>query len=366
MNLYSKRFVLPPFKHGLYIILGLQLFMFASCSSCTKYHRTAFIEGMYYPNGTAQLEGYSTRRLSKRYSITISHPFRVSELGMLTPAMWDEPWRGNYAPFQVGRSDISDAARDYYIPVHMLNNTGRFEYTERTMTLKEWIRDHPIWAILISIILLIVVIYVIAYSVNKQKMLRLKKEREAEEQRLREIREKQLRKEIEIQRRKDIVLDIINNLYKETETEVNKTLIPTLLNELYDIFNGLHSENLNDLILNGSQADFQNIINSIESELTRLKKLALDAQRKGYTNDESDYTYSDEDNGKMTKERAFEIFGLKATATKDEIKRAYRDLVKKYNTDQRTHYEEHIKQMLEDKMKEVNNAKSFFEKEGML
>jgi DnaJ domain len=182
----------------------------------------------------------------------------------------------------------------------------------------------------------------------------------------RKIIEDRKQKEKEVERRKDIVSSLINNQYRDTEREVNKTLIPTLINELYDLYLGLNSENLNNLIVNGSITDFESIISSMQSELSRLHRLALNAQAKGYTDSEDGYANSTESDVKMTKGKAFLIFGLSPTATKDEIKKEYRNLAKKYNTDQRTHYEDHIKQMLEDKMKEVNSAKSFFEMEGII
>src|SRR5690554_5146801 len=74
-------------------------------------------------------------------------------------------------------------------------------------------------------------------------------------------------------------------------------------------------------------------------------------------------------NGNSSKtsiDEALEILGVKRSATKEEIKKAYRNLVKKYNTDQRSTYEEHIKQMMDDKMKEINSAKELLQKSGWL
>lgn len=211
------------------------------------------------------------------------------------------------------------------------------------------------WYITITLVAIGLVIYLLFEANEREK----KRQADIEKRRQEDIKK-------EIERRRNIVLDIVNNLYKDTQREVNKTLIPTLINEVDDINTGLHSDNMNDLIINGSLTDFQNIINSIESELNRLKKLALDAQAKGFTDDGNEYTYSNENDNKMTKEKAFELLGIKLTASREEIKKAYRDLVKKYNTDQRIHYEDHIKQMLEDKMKEINCAKDYLSTLGLL
>jgi hypothetical protein len=248
---------------------------------------------------------------------------------------------------------------DYYATISWLQANGRIEYTGyKTSASYFWESG---WGSLTKVLILIISIYIgyliIKSFIKANEKKRILIERLTQEEKERKTREEQERKESEIERRKNIVVDI-SNLYKETEKEVNKTLIPTLINELYDIYTGIHSENMNELIINGTLTDFQNIINSIKSELTRLKKLALDAQERGYTDEEREYSYS-ENNGIMTKEKAFEILGLKQTATKDETKKAYRELVKKYNTDQRTNLEDHIKEMLEEKMKELNNAKDY-------
>ncbi len=157
MNHYSQIFLQSPIKYGLHSILVMLLFMLVGCSGCSKYKRTELIEGMYYPNGVVKLEGRAVKSVDRVYEITISHPFRVSELGVLTPGWYEEPWRNNHQPFDVGKAEISDAGV-YYIPVYMLNSTGRFEYHQRSITIKEWIRDHPIMTALLAGVVLVVLI----------------------------------------------------------------------------------------------------------------------------------------------------------------------------------------------------------------
>jgi len=179
------------------------------------------------------------------------------------------------------------------------------------------------------------------------------------------IAEEQKRIEKEIERRKNIVFEILVNLYKETEKEVNKTLIPTLINELYDIYIGLHSNNMNDLIINGSLTDFQDIAKSIISELNRLKELAIDAQSKGYTYNNRENAQPEEKNGDITKEQALKILGLSQNATKEEIKKAYRRLSKKYHEDKNLTSEGDTKKKHEEKMKDLNSAKQCLQKLGL-
>jgi len=173
-------------------------------------------------------------------------------------------------------------------------------------------------------------------------------------------RDQLLLREKEIERRKTIVEDIATILYKDTEKEVNITLIPTLINELHDIFTGLHSESMEELVINGSLEDFQNITDSIKSELSRLKKLALEAQTKGYyTDEETEYENSIDSNGIMTKERAFIILGLEQTASKEEIKKTYKILAHEFHPDKAEGATESIKKLAEEKFKEIKTAYEF-------
>jgi len=136
-----------------------------------------------------------------------------------------------------------------------------------------------------------------------------------------------------------------------------------LINELYDIFTGLHSESMEELVINGSLGDFQNITGSIKSELSRLKKLALEAQKRGYyTGEEPEYENLSDSSGIMTRERAFEILRLKQTASKEGIKKAYKKLSQEFHPDKAERATESIKKLAEEKFKEIKTAYDFLTK----
>lgn len=353
-------------KYKIFLFLLLVLLL-SGCS--TKFKRTEFIEGTFYPNGTVQIEGRKAESLDQNYNLTISQPLYFTELGNIQiHDFWGSERKGGYEKikdqmagvlyYEAAKTKISGHG-EYFIPVVMLNQTGRFEYHKRTLSPTEWVKYHPFISLFILTISIVLAVIILKQIQKNQQILREKEEREAEEKRLREIREAQLKKEREIERRKLIVEEIANVQYKETEKEVNKTLIPTLINELFDIYTGLHSDNMNELIINGSLTDFENIISSIKSELTRLRKLALDAQKRGYTDEEREYDYSEENNGKMTKEKAFKIMGLKQTATKEEIKKAYRKLAVEFHPDKAGGATESIRKLAEEKFKEIKDAYDF-------
>lgn len=58
----------------------------------------------------------------------------------------------------------------------------------------------------------------------------------------------------------------------------------------------------------------------------------------------------------------YEVLGLKEGASEDEIKRAYRELVKKYHPDQ--YQSNPLSELAEDKLREINEAYDYLMKNG--
>ena len=65
----------------------------------------------------------------------------------------------------------------------------------------------------------------------------------------------------------------------------------------------------------------------------------------------------------MTRAEALRILGLPKGATFAEIERARKDAVKKFNVDHRQTLEPHIRELVEEKFKQVNMAFDFLKSE---
>ncbi|MEA5005603.1 MAG: DnaJ domain-containing protein [Rikenellaceae bacterium] len=345
------------------VLITVMITFLVGCASYDRYDPSPV--GTFYPNSTVQYVFMEDNSLRNHVVISFSQPVKIKSMGKMKNynssikecevALLESPILNHMS------GDWRTDCKNFFAPTSVLKYFGRIEFTGyKTSASFFWESG---WGYLTKILLLIIFVYlgylIINSFIKANEKKRILIERMKQEEKERIIREEQERKKREIERRKSIVEEIANVQYKETEKEVNKTLIPTMINELYDIYSGLHSDNMDELIINGSLTDFENIINSIKSELTRLKKLALDAQKRGYTDEEREYGYSEENNGKMTKEKAFEILGLKQTATKEEIKKAYRKLAVEFHPDKAGGATESIRKLAEEKFKEIKNAYDF-------
>jgi hypothetical protein len=146
------------------LILTLALVV-SSCS--TKFERTQFIEGTFFPNGTVQLEGRKAESLEQNYVITISQPIYFSELGNIKiHDFWGSERKGGYEKVKDQMSGVLfyEAAKtkkqtnlsEFYIPLVKLNQNGRFVYQKRTLSTIEWIKYHPIFSVAILTILVFI------------------------------------------------------------------------------------------------------------------------------------------------------------------------------------------------------------------
>jgi len=68
-------------------------------------------------------------------------------------------------------------------------------------------------------------------------------------------------------------------------------------------------------------------------------------------------------NRKLTLQEAYNILGIEATATIDEIKQAYRKKVKEYHPDLVENLGNDIKDLAQQKIKEINQAYELIQKE---
>lgn len=142
--------------------------VFFICGCFTKFKRTKLVDGIFYPNGIVTLEGRSVKSIDKTYTLTISQPLDITELGKITiHDFWGSERKGGYEKIkdQMGGVLFYEAAKTkiqgsgaYYIPVVMLNQNGRFEYHERSPNLIEWIQDHTLLTIFILLLILVVII----------------------------------------------------------------------------------------------------------------------------------------------------------------------------------------------------------------
>jgi|SRR5690554_4987413 len=165
-------------------------------------------------------------------------------------------------------------------------------------------------------------------------------------------------------------------------SEIRRTLLlekPDTSNLIFETSNGkitfsLKTSNIYDVrtFLDEIHLPYENTETKSKSEEKKRGQNNYKEERnKSYSNNRQEYKEKRQNNyngnsSKTSIDEALEILGVKRSATKEEIKKAYRNLVKKYNTDQRSTYEEHIKQMMDDKMKEINSAKELLQKSGWL
>lgn len=133
--------------------------------------------------------------------------------------------------------------------------------------------------------------------------------------------------------------DAVRKLYTQTSREVNKTFSRPLITELEYIYEGLTSVNLMSLLTNRKWSDFNDVVNSIMTDLERLRKGAIQYEAEG-------------DAEETEEERAYNILGLPSAATNSQVKKAYKTLASIWHPDAKT-----VKD--DTRMKQINWAYEF-------
>jgi DnaJ-domain-containing protein 1 len=135
--------------------------------------------------------------------------------------------------------------------------------------------------------------------------------------------------------------------YEIAAKEIHNSGSGSLLRSLDRAHDGLFSTNWEQLLQKRLWLDFNDIMRGAELELQEMKRLASSSQQ---TKEEPAPVSG------MSTDHALRVLGLQDGANADQIKKAYRDAVKKYNVDQRQSLEDHIRNLVEEKFKEINAA----------
>lgn len=165
-------------------------------------------------------------------------------------------------------------------------------------------------------------------------------------------------------------LNELRSLYKKASTKlatINDLNIVFRFDAIdQNIYNTLHT-NLDDRnqtwYIFCSDAEFHLFIKKTTKELNEFIRIADEFIKEER---ERARRKRESSGGQITKEKAFKLFGLETTATKEEIRAKYKELVKKYNSDHRADLEEHIKELLDNKMKEINVARDYLRENGYI
>jgi hypothetical protein len=122
------------------------------------------------------------------------------------------------------------------------------------------------------------------------------------------------------------------SFYTDASLQVNRTGSMPLIKELEQHERLLNHQDIKALLLQRKWADYNNALNLIIADLQNLKDLAVRYQEEGFEYEEESQDESSEEippKEQMTEADALKILGLAKEATKEEIKRVYREQVKK-------------------------------------
>lgn len=155
------------------------------------------------------------------------------------------------------------------------------------------------------------------------------------------------------------VIQEMDKLYLETAREVNRTSSVSMITESDWLGAGLQPENLPALLSVRKWEEFNQAASMMKEEMTALRERA---RKHGATRADSADTSAAP--AGMTRREALRILGLSEDATFSAIERARKEAIKKFNVDHRQTLEPHIRELVEEKFKQVNMAFDFLKSES--
>jgi hypothetical protein len=150
----------------------------------------------------------------------------------------------------------------------------------------------------------------------------------------------------------------MEKLYLQTAREVNRTNSVSLITESDWLGAGLKPENLPTLLSVRKWDEFRQASAMMKDEMTARRERA-----RKHTGTRSESADSGAVPNRMTRVEALRILGLSEGATFAQIERARKEAVKKFNVDHRQTLEPHIRELVEEKFKQVNMAFDFLKSE---
>ncbi|HMO52737.1 MAG TPA: DnaJ domain-containing protein [Kiritimatiellia bacterium] len=137
------------------------------------------------------------------------------------------------------------------------------------------------------------------------------------------------------------------DIYKRVSLGVNRSGFGSLITEMDEIYTGLYSEQLFDLLRIRDWTTFNDVLASLRADLDRIERLAQNHATGSNAADKRE---------DMSREKALEILGVGPDDSMEEVKRRYRALVKQLHPDGKAHLSEAEVQRRAERFKRVQAA----------
>jgi len=145
-------------------------------------------------------------------------------------------------------------------------------------------------------------------------------------------------------------LEDTKKMFRSVSIAVNRTSLGSLIVEMDDIYSGLHSEQLNDLVRARDWKSLEVVTKSFQLDLARIEQLTQ----------QTDSVHSERTiHEPMTYDTALEVLGLGPDDPIDKAKIRYRDLVKQLHPDGKSHLSSDERNRRQERFRRVQLAWEF-------